>query len=172
MADDTPTPMTQGDATPPPATTEFEPAAPLKDAGVEFEPADASGDQSRTEQATRTIKDNAGKYGAQVADKARALADTGKERATGALGNLSTLLDDAATQVDEKLGAQYGDYARTAAGSVKSFADQLQAKNVDDLVDDARAFVGKSPAIAVGIAAALGFVVARVVQSGLDADRA
>ena len=119
-----------------------------------------------------TLKDNATRYGAQAADKAREFADTGKQRATGALDQLSQMLHDAAAQVDERLGAQYGEYARTAAGQVSGFADQLKAKDVDALVDDARDYVRKSPAVAIGIAAAVGFVVARLVQSGVDSGRA
>lgn len=120
--------------------------------------------------ATDSAKDSAASYGAQAADKARAFADTGKQRATDALGQLSQLLTDAAAQVDEKMGAQYGDYARTAAGQVSTFADQLKAKDVDAIVDDARDYIRKSPGVAIGVAAALGFVVARLVQSGIDAD--
>ena len=52
----------------------------------------------------RIVKDSATKYGAQAADKAREFADTGKQRATGALDQLSQMLHDAAGQVDEKLG--------------------------------------------------------------------
>ncbi|WP_174286483.1 hypothetical protein [Sphingomonas bacterium] len=118
---------------------------------------------------TDGFKDNATKYGAQAADKAREFADTGKQRATGALDQLSQMLHDAAGQIDERLGAQYGEYARTAAGQVSGFAEQLKAKDVDVLVDDARHYVRKSPAVAIGVAAALGFVVARLVQSGVDA---
>lgn len=117
---------------------------------------------------TDTLKDHASNYGTQAADKAREFADTGKHRATGALDQLSQMLHDAAGQVDEKLGSQYGGYARSAAGQVSSFADQLKAKDVDALVDDARDYVRKSPGVAIGIAAALGFVVARLVHAGVD----
>ena len=104
---------------------------------------------------------------------ARGYADEGKARAGEALGQVSQLLNDAATQVDEKIGAQYGQYARSAAGQVQTFADQLNAKSVDELVDDVRALVRKSPAVAIGAAAAVGFVVARVLSAGLDTtDRA
>ena len=120
---------------------------------------------------TDTLKDSATRYGAQAADKAREFADTGKQRATGALDQLSQMLHDAAGQVDEKLGAQYGDYARGAANQVSGFADQLKAKDVDAIADDARDYIRKSPAVAIGIAAALGFVVARLVQSGVDSGR-
>ena len=174
MADNDLKPMTDGDIDPPPARTSFEPAAPLKDAGVELEAAsdgtaDSGGDDAPA--GSHGLRERAGQYGAQAADRARALADTGKEKATGALAQLSTMIGDAAGQVDGKLGAQYGDYARSAAGTVQTFADQLQAKDVDQLIEDARTFVKKSPGVAIGVAAALGFVVARLVQSGFDSNK-
>ncbi len=116
----------------------------------------------------QTLKDEAGKLGQQASEKARGIADEGKLRATGALDDLSRMMEDAATTVDEKLGAQYGQYARSAAQTVSGLSDQLRAKEVEELVDDAREFVRKSPAIAIGTAAALGFVLARIVKAGID----
>lgn len=119
--------------------------------------------------ATGKVREEAGKIAAQAGDKARAFADTGKEKATGALDEFSTLMRDAAGSVDERLGEQYGQYARSAADQISGFAESLRGKQVDDLIDDARAFVKKSPAVAVGIAAGVGFVLARLLKSGLDA---
>ena len=50
-----------------------------------------------------------------------------------------------------------------------NFSQSLQSKQVDELIGEARAFVKKSPAIAIGTAAAIGFVLARLVKAGLDA---
>ena len=136
-------------------------SAPLKttaDAGIE-------GKRGATEK----VREEAGKFAAQAGDKARAFADTGKEKATGALDGFSDLMRDAAGSVDERLGEQYGQYARSAADQLSGFAESLRGKQVDDLVDDARDFVRKSPAVAVGIAAGVGFVLARLLKSGLDA---
>src|SRR3546814_7720935 len=80
-------------------------------------------------------------------------------------------MTNAAGSVDEKLGAQYGDYARSAAQSLPGFSQSLDAKDIDQLPDEARDFVCKSPAIAIGTAAAVGFVLARLVKSGFDTDR-
>jgi ElaB/YqjD/DUF883 family membrane-anchored ribosome-binding protein len=124
----------------------------------------------KTTDAKQLIKDNATKYSQQATDKVRTFAEDGKARASGALEQLAQLLTDAAGQVDEKLGAQYGGYARTAADTVSGYADQVKAKDVDALFEDARELVRKSPAIAVGAAAAVGFVIARLVQSGVDAN--
>jgi len=169
MAENDLKPITDGDITPPPASTDFTPAEPLKDAGVAFEPATGG---SKTEQAKQTVKDYSSKYGSQATDRIRAFADTGKERAVGGLDQLSQMITDAAAQVDDKLGAQYGDYARSAAGAVSGFSDQIKGKDVDQLLDEAREFVRKSPGVAVGVAAALGFAAARLVQSGIDSDKA
>jgi len=157
----------------PPADASFRPAEPLKDQGVQFEPDEAAPGSAdapagRTAEVKQLVRDNAAKIGGEAGDRARAFAEQGKVRAGDALGQLSRMLDDAAGQVDEKLGAQYGDYARQAAGRVSGFADAVAAKDVDELVDDVRGFVRASPAAALGIAAALGFAVARLVQSGLD----
>lgn len=168
---DTPKPMTDGDITPPPADTEFRPAAPLKNAGVSFE--GAEGGTAGTFAGARqtladNLADNTAKLREQAGDKARTLADDGKARATGALTELSKLLTDAAGQVDEKLGAQYGQYARSAADRVQGFSATLDQKSVDELVENARELVRRSPAVAIGAAAAVGFVVARLLTAGLD----
>ncbi|WP_423602649.1 hypothetical protein [Sphingomonas sp. MS122] len=115
------------------------------------------------------IRDEAGKIASQAGDKARAFADTGKEKATGALDEFSNMMREAAGSVDERLGEQYGQYARSAADQLSDLAESLRGKQVDDLIDDARDFVRKSPAVAVGIAAGVGFVLARLLKSGLDA---
>ena len=52
--------------------------------------------------------------------------------------------------------------------AVAGFADKLRDKNVDDLIDDTRDFVRKSPGIAIGIAAVAGFALVRLIKTGLD----
>ncbi|OYY72339.1 MAG: hypothetical protein B7Y47_03580 [Sphingomonas sp. 28-63-12] len=118
--------------------------------------------------AAQTIKDGAANLARQATDKARDYVAEGKTRAGGALDEVSRLMGDAADAVDEKIGPQYGQYARTAAEGIAGFSESLKAKEIEDLMADATAFVRKSPAVAIGIAAALGFVVARLVKAGLD----
>jgi ElaB/YqjD/DUF883 family membrane-anchored ribosome-binding protein len=119
--------------------------------------------------AADTIREEAGKIGSQAADRARAFAGEGKDRAADALGEVSKMMESAAGDVDAKLGEQYGKYARSAAQGISGFAESLRGKQVDDLIDDATALVRKSPVIAVGTAAAIGFVLARLIKSGIDA---
>ena len=103
----------------------------------------------------------------QAGDRARDLAQAGKDRATAALDDLVRMIEDAAGEVDGKLGAQYGDYARRAAYGIGDFSDSFKNKDVDQLFVDARELVKKSPTVAVGVSAALGFVVARIVRAGV-----
>lgn len=118
--------------------------------------------------ARQALKDTTGKVRDEAADKARSFALDGKAKATGALTQLSEALNDAAAQVDEKVGSQYGQYARSAADKVSQLSSSLDAKDVDELLEDARELVRRSPAVAIGAAAALGFVVARLLTAGAD----
>ena len=154
----------------PTATTQFDPDPALTPAGVDFQPETANGGEKPAmfAGARQALKDEAGKLTQTGIDKARSYAVDGKDRAGGALDEFAKLMTDAAGTVDEKLGEQYGDYARSAANSLSGFAETLRNKDVDDLLADARELVKKSPAVAIGTAAAVGFVLARLVKTGLD----
>jgi ElaB/YqjD/DUF883 family membrane-anchored ribosome-binding protein len=119
--------------------------------------------------AADTIREEAGKFGSQAAEKARNLADEGKDRASAALDEVAKMMQNAAGDVDEKLGEDYGRYARSAAEGISGFAETLRGKQVDEIWEDAAALVKKSPVIAIGTAAAVGFVLARLIKSGIDA---
>lgn len=119
--------------------------------------------------AADTIREEAGKFAGQAADRARGLASEGKDRASEALDSVAKMMHGAASDVDEKLGEDYGRYARSAAEGISGFADTLRGKQVDEIFSDVGDLVKKSPAIAIGTAAALGFVLARLIKSGIDA---
>lgn len=155
---------TDADLEAPPATSEFQPAEPLKDAGVDFTPDEAP--TGTREQ----IREQGTKLVGQATDRARAFADQGKTVAGDKLDQFAQMLSDAAAQVDEKLGGQYGQYARDAADRVAGLSSTVRNKDVDEFVEDVRNFVRASPAVAIGVAAAVGFALARVVQSGLEAN--
>jgi ElaB/YqjD/DUF883 family membrane-anchored ribosome-binding protein len=105
-------------------------------------------------------KDIAGQAKGRAAD----LAVEGKAKASDAIATLGKLVGDNAKTIDEKLGTRYGDYARTAARTMQESAAKLDSKDLNELGDDAKEFVRKSPGLAVGIAAAFGFVLARLFK--------
>jgi ElaB/YqjD/DUF883 family membrane-anchored ribosome-binding protein len=107
----------------------------------------------------------------QAGEKARGVVTQGLERTSEALANVSKMIGDTAAGIDERLGPEYGEYARRAAGSIENVANQIASKDPDELIEDTRNFVRSSPGIALAGAAVVGFVVARLLKTGLAADR-
>src|SRR3546814_11513129 len=104
-----------------------------------------------TEQAAETLKNAKGKLReqadtvkAQATKTARSAAVSGKEKAGSAMQSLSRMIDDSAKTVDEKLGNQYGDYARYAAEAMAGAAKALENKAIADLVHGDSDFVGQT----------------------------
>ena len=96
--------------------------------------------------------------------KAAELARDGKSKATEALTSLGRVVNENAATIDENLGAQYGDYARSASRKIQETAQRLDQKSVEDLSEDAREFVRQSPGVAIGIAVAAGYFLARLFR--------
>ena len=126
---------------------------------------------SATEGLTGQLRGQVSSLRDQAGERIRDFAQSGKGRATDALDELSKVVSETADTIDERLGAQYGEYARKTADAVATFSDTLRRKEVDELYEDVREAVRKSPAVAVGIAAVVGFTLVRLVKAGLEDDR-
>ena len=127
-----------------------------------------TGSGSTRERAVETLRSGSEKLSGQAAEKARGFVGQGLERGSEALANVSKLIGDTASGLDERLGPQYGDYARKAATTIEETANRIAAKDADELIEDTREFVRKSPGVALAGAAVLGFALVRLVKSGLD----
>ena len=134
--------------------------------GTDGGPAVASGGGGVTDQVRGQIDNLRGQAGGKV----REFADTGKTRATDLLEELSRVVADTADSIDERLGNNYGEYARKAADSVSSLAENLRGKDVDELYENVRSAVRKSHGVAIGIAAVVGFTLVRLVKAGMPED--
>ena len=128
-------------------------------------------DASARDRAIDKLKTGTDKFSGQAADKARELVGQGLERSGEALANVSKLVGDTAASLDDRLGEEYGEYARRAAGAIEDAANRIAAKNPDELIDDTREFVRKSPGVALAGAAIIGFALVRLVKAGLDRDK-
>lgn len=117
------------------------------------------------------VREGRDKLAGTAADKTRGLVGQGLEKGSEALANVSKLVGDTAEGIEERLGAEYGDYARKAATAIDDIANKLASKNPDELIDDTRDFVRKSPGVALAGAAIVGFALARLVKSGLDSGK-
>lgn len=109
-------------------------------------------------------KDKANAFAADAKVKAAGYAEEGKAKASQAIIGVSRLIDENVGLIDEKVGAKYGDYVRSASRSLADAGTRLDEKSLDELGDDAKEFVRKSPGLAVGIAVATGFVLARLFK--------
>ena len=128
-------------------------------------------DATAKDRAIDKLKSGTDKLSGQAADKARGFVGQGLERSSEALANVSKLVGDTASGLDERLGQEYGDYARKAASAIEDAANKLASKDADELIDDTRTFVRKSPGVALAGAAVIGFALVRLVKSGLDQGR-
>lgn len=103
----------------------------------------------------------------QAGERARGLVSQGLERTSEALANVARMVGDTAPGIDDRLGEEYGDYARRAAGTIENVANTIAEKDPDELIEDTRNFVRDSPGISLAAAAVVGFVVARLLKAGL-----
>ncbi|QNO27532.1 hypothetical protein EEB18_000575 [Sphingopyxis sp. OPL5] len=120
--------------------------------------------KSEASKKAASLKADASNLAGQASTKAREAATKGKDKAAEAVGSLAKMLEDSAGTVDSKFGKQYGDYARSAASTVAGLATSLDKKDLDELAAATKDLVKKNPAVSVGAAAVLGFVLARLLK--------
>ncbi len=102
----------------------------------------------------------------KAATGVKSLVVDSKAQVASTLGGLADAVRDIATKLDGNGAAPLAGYVHSAADSVADWAATVEHKSVDELVDDARSLVRSNPALAVGLAVATGFVVARIARSG------
>lgn len=100
-----------------------------------------------------------------VLGQVRGAVDDGKEKVTASLDGFAK----AAHEIADKLRASgvgpVAKYAHQGAEMVAAWSTSINEKSIEDLVDDAREFARRKPAVAVGISLAAGFVVSRLFKA-------
>jgi ElaB/YqjD/DUF883 family membrane-anchored ribosome-binding protein len=130
----------------------------------------SSGGGAGADKIVSQVRDQVYSLRDQATEKARTYAEGGKDRTTQLLDDIAEIIHDAARSIDDRLGDQYGEYAHKAGDAVQGLAGNLRDKNLEDLLEGTRSIVRKSPAVTVGTAALLGFVLVRLVKSGLEGE--
>jgi hypothetical protein len=108
-----------------------------------------------------------GKAKDEALGRARGFVGEGLKSGSNTLGGIAGIIEETVEQIGERLGPQYGDYAKTASQTIQRYASTLENKDPDELVDDARALIRKSPTVAITGAAILGFGLVRLLKAGL-----
>lgn len=164
----TPSPIADTGAAPATTPVHVEEAKSRFNAAIDEAKAGATALKEEAVERAASYRDQAKGKGehlsSDVKEKASELAVEGKAKASGALIGLGKLVDDNAPVIDEKFGPKYGDYARTASRSIQETGEKLDQKSLEELGEDAREFVRTKPAAAIGIAAAAGFLIARLFR--------
>lgn len=111
------------------------------------------------------VKGEASRLRGEAGTRARGAAEEGKVKASETLGSLARSTRDAAGQFSGTQAEPLTQYINSAADSLESLARRIDEKSVDELLDDAREMVRRSPAIAIGAAVAAGFVLSRFLKA-------
>jgi len=122
--------------------------------------------QGAASQAGHTIREKAGGIREQATEKLRSFADEGKGQVAATLDGLVQAAREIADKLQDGSFGPIGGYATTAADTLQDWTDSIKNRSVEDLFDDGREFVRKSPAVAVGVAVTAGFVLSRVLKAG------
>lgn len=114
----------------------------------------------------QSVRDEAVSLKDQAMDQARSAAEEGKSRAAEALAGVAHAARDAAAKLGENPNiAPVGKYGEQAADAIERFASTLRSKDVDVLLDDVTTAIRRNPAIAAGVAVAIGFALSRLLRS-------
>lgn len=104
----------------------------------------------------------------EAATRARGFVGQGLTSGSATLGNIANIIEETVEQIGERLGPQYADYARSASQTINRYASTLENKDPDELVDDARELIRKSPGVALAGAAIVGFGLVRLIKAGIE----
>lgn len=158
--------------TPADETAGFEPSTPAMGAtGATFNADPAAGGDFAAGSATQAgatqsrLREEAMRLRSQATDKARTAAEDGKARAATKVDEFARTAHDIASRIEEQTGPQVGQYAHQAADMLDRLSDGLRNKSVDELLDDARTLIRANPAVAIGVAAAVGFALSRFLKA-------
>ena len=114
--------------------------------------------------ATRRVKGQAEELFDAAKERAKGIAVEQKDAAAGQLGCLAKGLREA-SQSMRKESEFVGRYAEEAAIRLEGVSDELRQADLDELVDRSESYARANPAIFLGGAVAVGFLLARFFKS-------
>ena len=139
----------------------------------------STGGQSQVGQAKEQAKQQTQQVAQQARQQASDLASRGGEQVKGQLANqkhnaaqrmtpVQAALRETGQQLRNQGQGPVAEYADKAADQIERFAGYLRENDVDTLLNDARGFARRNPAVYLGSAAALGFLATRFLKSSSE----
>lgn len=108
-----------------------------------------------------SLKEQAGAQLHDATDKAKTFASEQKDLAAGQITGVASAINKVADELDGNDQQMVARYARDLASGLSKFGDNVQNKNVDDLMGMAQNFGRSQPLAFLGAAALAGFVASR-----------
>ena len=103
-----------------------------------------------------------------AANRLRDVADDGKSHVVSTIAGLVQAAREFAERLDGGAGGPVASYAHQAADALGDWQQTIETKSVEDLMAEGRELVRRSPGVALGVAVATGFVLARLVKATGD----
>jgi hypothetical protein len=113
-------------------------------------------------------KDNSGRSRGivdRVKDQATTQITTQKDRATDGLGSIAAAIRQSSQPLRDNNQEMLADYVARAADQIDRFSTRLGESDVNALIEDAKRFAHRRPAVVVGAAFAAGIIAARFLKS-------
>jgi uncharacterized protein YjbJ (UPF0337 family) len=107
---------------------------------------------------TDKLKDKATQAAEEIKARGKDKLETGKKTAAQSIEQLAGVLDEATGSLERSEQQSLAGYAQELAGSVRSFANNLRDRSVDDLIGETQTLARRNPtlffvgSVAVGIA--------------------
>ncbi len=124
-------------------------------------------------QTGETVKEEARRAANALKDEARQtmrdVASRQKEAAAGEMSGLSRALQKAADELEGQTHLPVDRYVRRAAQSLDDLSESLRRRDVDSVVNRMEQFAREQPALVIGGAVAIGFLLARMLRGPAEA---
>jgi len=105
----------------------------------------------------------------EARETVRQMANRQKENAAGGLGSLAHALRTAADDLEGQSQLPVDRYVRSAADSLERLSESLRHRDVNSMIGRLERYAREQPAVVVGGALAIGFLLARVVWNASSA---
>lgn len=116
---------------------------------------------SRAAEDVRSLGEEAKAKAGEVTEKAKSFASDQKTLAAGQINGVADALSKVADELDGSEQQTIARYARDLSKSLSSFGNQVENREIDDLMGAAQDFGRKQPLAFLGAAALAGFVASR-----------
>lgn len=113
---------------------------------------------------SKSVQGKSGSFVSNAESRILAVAEDAKAEIVKSMNGLVLQAHNLAANIDSMAGAPAGDLARQAADLLGAVQRGLDEKKVAELVADGQDLIRRQPTIALGVAVASGFLLARMMR--------